>query len=185
MSIELEHAVQAHPEIQAADARSPSEEGEVEMSVSSEDEDEEYEPEEPTIITETHIQDPQVPEIDTAKSVLSNDISTEDEEAYEPPDVDEQMSDLQADDEVVDADATALGVEAEDGAMDIASSSSEDSDSDSDSDGEITSVTGNNGDSYASHALQQNTNVADDIAPELQPESAQEPVRPPLAAKPS
>jgi hypothetical protein len=184
-SIELEHAVQAHPEIQAADARSPSEEGEVEMSVSSEDEDEEYEPEEPTIITETHIQDPQVPEIDTAKSVLSNDISTEDEEAYEPPDVDEQMSDLQADDEVVDADATALGVEAEDGAMDIASSSSEDSDSDSDSDGEITSVTGNNGDSYASHALQQNTNVADDIAPELQPESAQEPVRPPLAAKPS
>jgi hypothetical protein len=185
--------VNVHPEAHAADDQSVSEEGEVEMSVSSDDEEEEYEPEEPTVITETPIQDAQIPEAEATTSVVSQDRATEeteDEEAYEPPDVDEGMTDAQDDQQAVDIDATAPEMEAEDGAMDIASSSSDesDSDSDSDSDGEISSESGNEGTTIASHALQQIANVSDDLASELQPESAPapapEPVRSPLAFRP-
>jgi hypothetical protein len=184
--LDLEHEVQAHSDVHTADDRSPSEEGEVEMSLSSEDEEEEeeYEPEEPIAIADVPAQGAQVPEVETTKSVESNHFPTEDEEAYEPPDVDEEMSDVQTDSKLANGDATALEVEADDGAMDIASSSSEDSDSDSESDGEITSDTGNEAIS-ASHMFQQNTNFVDDLAPELQPEAAPEPVRLPLATKPS
>jgi hypothetical protein len=74
----------------------------------------------------------------------------------------------------------------EDGAMDIASSS-EDSDSDSDAeslpddqlnfgDGETIS---------ANHGASELTNVADDLAQKLQPESASEAVRFPLSNRPS
>jgi archaellum component FlaC len=182
--------VQSYPEARAVDDQSLSEEGEVEMSVSSDDE-EEYEPEEPTVITETPIQDAQIPKAEATTFVTSRDLAIEDEEAYEPPDVDEDMSDAQADHQTADVDVSAPEVEAEDGEMDIASSSSEDSDSDSDSDsdGETSSGSGNDGTTTASHTLQQIANVADDLAPELQPgyaiAIAPEPVRPPFVTKPS
>jgi hypothetical protein len=184
-SLEVESISRTELETQVTEPRSPSEEGEVEMSVSSEDEDEEYDPEEPAIITETHLQDAQAPEIEGPKSILSNDVTTEDEEVYEPPDVDEDMSNMQAVDEVDDIEATDLELEADDGAMDIASSSSEDSDSDSDSDGELTSNAGNDETRSASLVFQPDTDVANDIVRELQPEPAREPVRLPFAAKPS
>jgi hypothetical protein len=184
-TLELEQTTRIDPEIQVAEPRSPSEEGEVEMSVSSEDEEEEYEPEEPTIITETPLRDAQVPETETAKSVLSNDVTTEDEEVYEPPDVDQDMSEVQAVDDVDNVEATDLELEADDGAMDIASSSSEDSDSDSDSEGEITSNAGNDETRSASLVFQPDTDNANDLARELQLEPAREPVRQSLAAKPS
>jgi hypothetical protein len=190
--------VNIHSEAHAADDQSLSEEGEIEMSVSSDDEEEEYEPEEPTVITETPMQDAQIPEAEPTTFVVSQDLATEeteDEEAYEPPDVDEGMPDAQDDPKTAGVDVTAPEMEAEDGAMDIASSSSEDSDSDSDSDsgsgsdGEISSESANDGTTIASHALQQIANVSDDLAPELQPESAPapapEPVRPPFVFKPS
>jgi hypothetical protein len=76
--------------------------------------------------------------------------------------------------------------------MDIASSSEEDSDSDSDTDsdsesddGEITSQSGKDEIISETHALPQAANIADDLAPELQPEAALEPVRSPSAAQPS
>jgi hypothetical protein len=185
--LDLEQTTRMDLDVQGAEPRSPSEEGEVEMSVSSEDEEEEYEPEEPTIITETPIQAPiqdaQTLECQTAKSVLSNDITTEDEEVYEPPDVDQEMPNVQVVDDVADAEATDPEVDAEDGAMDIASSSSEDSDSDSESDGEITSNAGNDETRSASLVYQPDTDVAIELAREMRPEPAREPVRPPLAAK--
>jgi hypothetical protein len=180
--------VQSHLEAAAVDDQDLSEEGEVEMSVSSDDEEEEYEPEEPTVIKETPIQDAQIPEAEATTFVISQDLATEDEEAYEPPDVDDSIPDTQP-----PAYQTDPEVEAEDGEMDIASSSSEDSDSDSDSDsesdGEISSGSGNDATTTASHALQHIANVADDLAPELQPDPARElapeSVRLPLAPKPS
>jgi hypothetical protein len=179
------------------DAPSPSEEGEVEMSVSSDDEEEEYEPEEPAIIAETPNQEPQLPEAVVEEPVVSDDVSTEDEEAYEPPDVEEEMPDTQPDNATMDDGMNAPEVEmeaeveaeAEDGAMDIASSSSEDSDSDSDSDsesdGEIAEEPLHDETISAGQTESNLTNVADDLAPELQPETATEPVRPPPASKPS
>jgi hypothetical protein len=192
-NVDCANPVQTHPEAATVDDQDLSEEGEVEMSVSSDDEEEEYEPEEPTVITEQPIQDAQIPEPEATTFVISQDLATEDEEAYEPPDVDESMPDTQTPRQIGDLDAAEPEVEAEDGEMDIASSSSEDSDSDSDSDsesdGEISSGSGNDGTTTAGQALQQIANVADDLAPELQPEPARqlapEPVRPLLASKPS
>ncbi|EAT82975.2 hypothetical protein SNOG_09710 [Parastagonospora nodorum SN15] len=171
---------QTYSEAQALDAPSPSEEGEVEMSVSSEDEEEEYEPDELVVTEETIDQSAQLPGPEAAQSVASNDVSTEDEEAYEPPDIDEAMPDVQADVSVPETDSVEAGVEAdieaEDGEMDIASSSEDDSDSDSDSesesDGEIAEESANDKTISASNAGLQTINVADDLAPELQPENA-------------
>lgn len=143
-----------------------SEESEVEMSESSEDEEEEYEPEEPTVMPDaTHAQPPG---LNWREPVMAHDddVSTEDEEAYEPPDAEEEMPGVQDNNQVPESPQ----VEAEDGAMDIASSS-DDSD-DSDSDGEVTSEAGLDDTISENHAPQRNTNVADDLAPELQPESA-------------
>jgi hypothetical protein len=181
-SLNMKGTTQAPSEAQIVDAPSPSEEGEVEMSLSSsdEEEEEEYEPEEPAMVTDMPNPDAQIPEAETSKPVASEDVSTEDEEAYEPPDVDEDMPDSQVESLVEqNTDVVNSEVEADEGAMDIASSSSDESssDSDSDSDGEIDSQSGNDETISANHALQQPTNVADDLAPELQPESTLEPVR--------
>lgn len=172
-------ATAAQPEIEPVDARSPSEEGEVEMSVSSEDE-EEYDPEEPVVITEAPTRNAQIPEAEAATSVVpSEDVSTEDEEVYEPPDIDEDMIDAQPAESVAVSDAIPPEAEAEGDAMDIASSSSEDTDSDSDSnsssDGEITSEAEANESISGIHTVQQDDNVADDLAPELQSASAAQP----------
>jgi len=192
-NMDLDNTLQAQVAADTASAKSPSEEGEVEMSLASDDEEEEYEPEyepeEPTVITDAPVQEAQITEVETTKSVASDDVSTEDEEAYEPPDVDEELPDVQADEEVAAVDVAAPEVEAEadaeDGAMDIASSSSEDSDSDSESesDGEIAS--GNDETISANQGLQPATNIADDLAQELQPSSAPEAVRSPLDARTS
>jgi hypothetical protein len=170
---------QAPPEVQTAASPSPSEEGEVEMSLSSDDEEEEeYEPEEPATTLDTPNQNAQLLEADTSKKLASEDVSTEDEEAYEPPEIDEAMPDVQAEaaTETNTGGATSE-MEADEEAMDIASSSLDDSSSDSDSDsddGEIASESGNDATISASHALQQPTNIADGLAPELQPASTLE-----------
>ncbi|KAH7065683.1 hypothetical protein BKA63DRAFT_585573 [Paraphoma chrysanthemicola] len=159
----------------AASAPSPSEEGEVEMSLSSEDE-EEYEPEELTALEDLPMQDAQVLHSTATKSPATEEISTEEEEAYEPPDVGEVVANVEADGAGVDVDDVVPQAEADDGAMDIASSSSEDSDSDSSSDGEI-SEPANDATISESHALQDTANQANDLAPELQSETAPESVR--------
>lgn len=154
-----------------ADAPSPSEEGEVEMSESSEEEEKgEYEPDEP--FPEEPVAEPQMQHAQTSESRAEqsqsagqSQVSTEDEEAYEPPDVDEGMIDA-APPTAPEVEALSPG-DADDGAMDIATSSSEDSeDSASDSDDETRSEL----EDFESqtHVAQQDTNIADIIAPELQ-----------------
>jgi hypothetical protein len=164
--------------VQPAIANSPSEEGEVAMSVSEgEDEEEEeyepdYEPEEPAIVADMPGQEAQNTETGVAPSVPTSQVSTEDEEAYEPPDVDQEMSDVEHEAAVAERSPEAGQVEAEDGAMDIASSSEESSD-ESDSDDEFTpepEMDMENSRS-ANNLPQQDTNVADDLALELQPET--------------
>lgn len=189
-TLDVMSTAQIQPEDDPVNAQSPSEGGEVEMSVSSEDE-EEYEPEEPAVVTDTPDQNAQLPQAETAIPVPSEDVSTEDEEVYEPPDVDEDMMDAQPADVAANPDVVAPEAEAEGDAMDIASSSSDDSDpnsdsdSDSDSEGEITSEAEHNETISGNHTLQQDDNVADDLAPELQSAGAAQPVRLPLISEPS
>ncbi|KAF1833605.1 hypothetical protein BDW02DRAFT_580226 [Decorospora gaudefroyi] len=164
---------------QPAAVSSPSEEGEVdeegevEMSVSErEDEGEEefepeYEPDEPAILTDVTTQEAQNAESEIPPSVPTSQVSTEDEEAYEPPDVDQEMSDFHS--EAAVAQPSSLGhIEAGDGAMDIASSSSEDSSDESDSDEESSPEPRREETISANNLPRQDTNVADDLAPELQ-----------------
>jgi hypothetical protein len=155
-----------------------SEEGEVEMSES----EEEYEPEEPSPATNMPTQDAQDPASQVANPNEMSDVTTEDEEAYEPPDIDEGISDahIDSDEHGVGAGAYEPQAEAGDGAMDIASSSDDSdsaSDSDSSSEGDITMETGKDEMISANHALQGDANIADDLAPELHPESAPASVR--------
>ncbi|KAF3035812.1 hypothetical protein E8E12_004993 [Didymella heteroderae] len=177
-------------------APSPSEEEEVEMSVSSGEEDEEeYEPEEP-LVEKAEIEEPvlavpsvdepapvpspheaQLPEVqvEPSQSVGQSQVSTEDEEAYEPPDVDEEMTEAASPAEVAQVDAVIPQAsspgEADEGAMDIATSSSEESDeSDSDSDEETESEHGLP--ETKTHAAPPDVNNADDLAPELQPDTS-------------
>lgn len=182
------------PEVEQAttSAPSPSEEGEVEMSESSEEEeDEEYEPEE-HIVEEPVIEAPSINEpapdisspraqpselqVEPSQSIGQSQVSTEDEEAYEPPDVDEEMTEIAPLPEIVQAEAVVSEAsspgDADEGAMDIATSSSDDfdSDSDSDSDEETHSELGDS--ESQTHATQRDTNIADDLAPELQPDTS-------------
>ncbi|KAF1931920.1 uncharacterized protein M421DRAFT_417653 [Didymella exigua CBS 183.55] len=177
-------------------APSPSEEGEVEMSESSEGEDEEeYEPEEdiveepvigepiakappindPDPVSSPHQGPPPELQVEQPQSIGQSQVSTEDEEAYEPPDVNEEMTEggpaaeiAQA--ETVVPEASSPG-DADDGAMDIATSSEEESDdSDSESDEETQSELG--GPESQTRAASQDDNIADDLAPELQLETS-------------
>ncbi|CAE7014809.1 zf-C3H1 multi-domain protein [Pyrenophora teres f. teres] len=161
---------------QTATTPSSEEEGEVEMSVSEGDEDEEddepeYDPEEHAIVTDIPTQDAQP----TGPSIPRSHAPTEDEEeAYEPPDIDQEMSDV-GNDEANDA-SHAGQIEADDGAMDIATSSDDssddsDSDSDFDSDEQSTEDPAAETSISANKMSHQSTNIADDIAPELQSEN--------------
>lgn len=179
-----------------ANAPSPSEEGEVEMSVSSEGEDEEeYEPEEPiveehvvaepvvdasTVNDRDSILSPQVAQppdlqVEQSQSIGQSQVSTEDEEAYEPPDVDEEMTEAApaadaSEVEVVVPQASSP-VGADEGAMDIATSSSEESDdSDSDSDEETESEHWHP--ETETRVAPPDVDIADDLAPELQPDTS-------------
>lgn len=155
-----------------ADAPSPSEEGEIEMSVSS-DEEEEYEPDEPVVeerVIEPQVHQPQLsePPVEQPQSIAQSQVSTEDEEAYEPPGINEEMSENLPAADAPQLEASSLG-EADDGAMDIATSSSEDlDDSDSDSDEGMLSEPEDSGSQM--HGAEHDTDVADDLAPELQTE---------------
>jgi len=171
---------QKSPMAQTATAISSGEEGEVEMSVSEGDEDEEdyepeYDPEEHAIVTDMPIQDSQATGSKPAPSNSTSHVPTEDEEAYEPPDIDEEMSDVRSEEA---NNAFHVGqAEPDDGAMDIATSSddsSDDSDSDSaldsDSDEESAEDPGAETSISAYNLSHQRTNTADDLAPELQSE---------------
>lgn len=177
------------PQIEPINATvpSPSEEGEVEMSESSEDEEEDYEPEEPVVdesiveesasvipvmeenATDTASQQVQLPEppVEQSQSIGQSQVSTEDEEAYEPPDVNDEMTEVALPVDAAHPEPSSLG-EADDGAMDIATSSSDSSDvSDSEAEGETQSDMEESESEV--HVAQQDTNVADGLAPELQP----------------
>ncbi|KAJ4375961.1 hypothetical protein N0V83_001241 [Neocucurbitaria cava] len=150
-------------------ARSPSEEGEVEMSES--EGEEEYEPEE-LPMTDTPIQETQAPRPESAHSIAPSQISTEEEEDYEPPDVEQETSDIHDEAAIAEPVSGVLQVEAEDGAMDIATSSDESSD-DSDSDEETTPEPEAANNTVSAHNVaQHDTNISDDLALELQPEAA-------------
>lgn len=168
-------------------AQSRSEEGEIEMSESSQHEDEEeYEPEEPMIdepgdedeavgdpalnehVAESTSQQAQLPEppVENSQALGQSQVSTEDEEAYEPPDVDEEMTENERS-AVAAQPAVSSPEGADDGAMDIATSSDESSDdSDSESEGETQSELGDSESQI--QIARQRTNVADDLVPGLQ-----------------
>jgi hypothetical protein len=194
----------------SADTPSPSEEGEVAMSLSSEEveDEEEYEPDEPIVeehsvvektpevketALEPQVQPPQLP-VEQSQSIGQSQISTEDEEAYEPPDVDNltyETAPLGDKDAVeqppqnshVVPQASSPG-DNDDGAMDIATSSSDDSDnseSESNLDEELQSDLDMSGSQV--DVTQEDLNIANDIAPELQPNLTAAVV--PVAAQPN
>ena len=159
-------------------APSPSEEGEVDMSVSEGDEDEEeeeeyepeYEPEESVVIPEVPVEEEVEVQTKPEYSLESSQASPQEEETYEPPDIDEEIPDVQAGEEsTADQYEPTAQAEAGDGAMDIATSSDESSD-DSESDDESTPEPEMGKSISAYNPLHQNARIADDLAPELQPE---------------
>ncbi|KAH8711999.1 hypothetical protein GQ44DRAFT_776339 [Phaeosphaeriaceae sp. PMI808] len=162
-TVELEDKLQTQAMTQAT---SPLSE-EVEMSLASEDEEEEYVPEEPMITADPPTQKAHFPEAKATSSVMTDDVSTEDEEAYEPPDIEEEIPNTQLEDGYSEADVATNQLEVGDEAMDIASSSSDDSDSDSDSD--MSSQAGNVEITPAHRAIQQQPNIPNDLAQEVQP----------------
>ncbi|EMD63687.1 hypothetical protein COCSADRAFT_37456 [Bipolaris sorokiniana ND90Pr] len=161
---------------QPSAAPSPSE-GEVEMSVSEGEDDEEeeeyepeYDPEEHAAVGNASTEEPHDSQLNVAPSITTSYMSAEDEEAYEPPEADQDMADVPNETATSDSVPQARQTEADDGAMDIATSSDDSSD-DSDSDEESESdseaddiISGNN-------LAHQDNNVADDLAPELQPQT--------------
>ncbi|KAI4678495.1 uncharacterized protein J4E84_008751 [Alternaria hordeiaustralica] len=159
-------------------APSPSEEGEVDMSVSEGDEDEEeeeeyepeYEPEESVVIPEVPVEEEVEVQTKPEYSLESSQASLQEEEAYEPPDVEEDMPDVQVGEEsTADQYEPTAQAEAGDGAMDIATSSDDSSD-DSESDDESTPEPEMGKSISAYNPLHQDAGIADDLAPELQPE---------------
>ena len=160
---------------QSTTAPSPSEEGEeVDMSVSEGDDDEEeyepeYEPEEPVVVPEAPVAEEVEAQTKPEFSLATSPAGTQEEEAYEPPDVDEDIPEVQGgDDAPTHLDAPTGQAEAEDGAMDIATSSSDESSDDSESDDESTPEPDVETIS-AKNPSHQDAEMADDLAPELQP----------------
>jgi len=120
-------------EVDVGQLKSPSEEGEVAMSESDEGE---YEPQESPFFAGHPI-----PDTDIAKrnGVTVNSLSlgqvqvprrspdNEDEDPYEPPDIDQPMLDVQSDLMAEASDSSALQGEIDDGEMDMSTSSSDNS----------------------------------------------------------
>ena len=85
---------------QSTTAPSPSEEGEeVDMSVSEGDDDEEeyepeYEPEEPVVVPEAPVAEEVEAQTKPEFSLATSPAGTQEEEAYEPPDVDEDIPEV-------------------------------------------------------------------------------------------
>jgi hypothetical protein len=158
---------------QAQDVKSLSEEGEVEMSVSpspAEDE-EEYEPEEPQTVTTGSVAGPQIQGSEQANSAMATQssisaTSLDDEgEIYEPPELTEIIPDTENSADDGSAPHMQPVDEDEPRAMDISTSSSDESESQpSPSDTEAPASISFN------HPLEPSVGIADDLAPELQPE---------------
>ncbi|EUC44218.1 hypothetical protein COCMIDRAFT_37946 [Bipolaris oryzae ATCC 44560] len=160
---------------QPSAAPSPSE-GEVEMSVSEgedgEEEEEyepEYDPEEHAAVGNASTEEPCDSQPNVAPSVTTSHVSAEEEEAYEPPEADQDMADVPNEATTSGSVPQALQTEADDGAMDIATSSDDSSD-DSDSDEESESDSEADDTISGNNLAHQDSNVADDLAPELQPQ---------------
>ncbi|KAF2114238.1 hypothetical protein BDV96DRAFT_600955 [Lophiotrema nucula] len=149
----------------SAAARSPSEEGELEMSESPQSE-EEYEPAEPPMSV-AQVPAPEDDAMEIANSPTSSlepSTTDDEEEAYEPPDVAEEITNHPTDSAptVPIPDAQVMSVD-EPGAMDISMSSSEDSDSDDSSSEPPPALF-----ISSSNAKSGSVGFADDLAPELQ-----------------
>jgi hypothetical protein len=178
--------------------RSPSEEGEMAMSESDE---EDYEPEEPkeqlmhAPISNDHTLEPSTTVV-TAQASSSGSllVSTpanedEDEDPYEPPDVDQPMTNIESGAATTEHKSTAQQVEIEEEEMDMSTSSDENSDSDTSSEPSEEEP------NRLALALSRknpgsSVTVADDLAPELQPDASagasvsQERVVPPVTQEP-
>ncbi|KAF2438500.1 hypothetical protein P171DRAFT_436974 [Karstenula rhodostoma CBS 690.94] len=156
-------------------ARSPSEEGEMAMSESDE---EDYEPEEAQVpLTQAQVLKDHTLEQNT--SVMTAQVSSfgsptptnEDEDPYEPPDVDQPMMDLEPSGSTAEPNSNAQQGEIEEEEMDISTSSDSDSDSDTSSE---SSGEERNGPVFAPSSKNPGSSVtvADDIAPEPQLEAS-------------
>lgn len=186
---------------------------EMSESSEDDDDEEDYEPEEPTVgepnleqptvrepsVTASSLEDAAVGErvapyslhqdrllelqVERPHSLGQSQVSTEDEEVYEPPDVDEEMT-VDTSEDTSDIDTTQPAAaqselsyleDVDDGAMDIATSSSDESDdseSDSDSDSDEGSQAEHESAEASPLAAQPNTNIADDLASKLQPQNS-------------
>lgn len=149
-------------------AQSPSEEGEMAMS---ESEEEEYEPEEalePTINSLNRAADPQVSSMTSPAASSPADVE---EDSYEPPDVGEPITDLEAGSSTTLSKPLDQPLEPEEEEMDMSTSS------DSDSDSEVSSESSEDESNVPVSAsgvknLDSSVIVADDLAPELQTEAS-------------
>jgi len=185
----------SEPVISHANAPSPSEEGEVAMS-ESEEEYEPDEPDEPAALALTAVSHVGGHDIVAESSSASSLTSSDDEEGYEPPEIDQPMVDIQPNQTSVNNNAPVKSAwaslpaveevthfpinpptvqpsqqgEADDGAMDISSSS--------DGSDESESPSPSAADNASPKPIAFNTRVdeyipiADDLAPELQVEPA-------------
>ena len=176
---------------------------------SEEDDEEDYEPEEPAVgdptveqpavgepsVTASSLNDTAVgervaacslhqerllePRVERPHSLRQSQVSTEDEEIYEPPDVHEEMVEDTSGVDITLPTATQSELssleDVDDGAMDIATSSSDESDdseSDSDSGSDEGSQAEPESEEASPHAAPPSTNIADDLASELQPQNS-------------
>jgi hypothetical protein len=172
--------------------RSPSEEGEMAMSESDE---EEYEPEEPQEPL-THAQASNDPVLEQSTTVVTAQASSsgsplvsppakEDEDPYEPPDVDQPMMDLESGGTTTAPKTNAQQGEVEEEEMDMSTSSDENSGSDTSSESLEEEPTGP-ALALSRKNLGSSVTVADDLVPELQPDASagasvsQEIVMPPV-----
>ncbi|KAJ4290569.1 hypothetical protein N0V90_010786 [Kalmusia sp. IMI 367209] len=159
------------------DASSPSEEGEVAMSESDE---EDYEPEEPQAYAQTQVleatEQSNIIMKSPASSVKSSTASPvhEDEDVYEPPDVDQTMLDSQSNmPAATGSEPNALrGGEIEEGEMDISSSSEDESGSDATSESADEDESKEPTSGPSSKQAVSSLNITDDLAPELQPQAS-------------
>lgn len=149
-----------------SDAASPSEEGEVAMS---ESEEEDYEPEEalapPEYSQTAAVKTPEQPS--TVVSTTASTHEDEDEDNYEPPDIDQPM---------LDSDSNALlGAEADEEEMDISSDDDSDSDDSSDSDSDDEDYPNDATSAPSRMNVGPSLKATDNVAPELMPQITEVP----------
>ncbi|KAL5453848.1 hypothetical protein PMIN07_007779 [Paraphaeosphaeria minitans] len=156
-------------------ARSPSEEGEMAMSESDE---EDYEPEEAQEsllqiqVSKGHTLEQNASMVNAQVSSLGPPTAAnDDEDPYEPPDVDQPMVDLELSGSAAELNSNVQQVEVEEEEMDISTSSDSDSDSDTSSE---SSEEEPNGPAFAPSSKNPGSSVtvADDLAPELQSDAS-------------